>query len=73
MRNVTADNITDVFAAYFGEETDPRTREVLIALAKHIHAFAREVNLTHDEWRKGIEMLKAAGDITTPEPVSYTH
>ena len=67
MRNVTSDNITDVFASYFGEDTDPRTREVLVALASHIHAFAREVDLTHDEWRKGIEMLRWAGEITTPE------
>ena len=67
MRNVTTDNITDVFAAYFGEDTDPRTREVLVALARHIHDFAREVNLTHDEWRKGLAMLEHAGRITTPE------
>lgn len=67
MRNVTKDNITEVFAGYFGEGTDPRTREVLIALARHLHDFAREVNLTHDEWRKGLSMLEHAGRITTPE------
>ncbi|MEP3346351.1 MAG: dioxygenase [Litoreibacter sp.] len=67
MRNVTKDNITDVFAAYFGEDTDPRTREVLVAMARHMHDFAREVNLTHDEWRKGLSMLEHAGRITTPE------
>lgn len=67
MRNVTKDNITDVFSAYFGEDTDPRVREVLTALAKHIHDFAREVNLTHDEWRVGIDFLTRAGEITTPE------
>lgn len=67
MRNVTAENITDVFADYFGDQTDPRTREVLVALARHIHDFAREVNLTHDEWRKGLSMLEHAGQITTPE------
>ncbi|WP_050523654.1 dioxygenase family protein [Pseudorhodobacter wandonensis] len=67
MRNVTVDNITEVFAAYFGKDTDPRTREVLVALARHIHDFAREVNLTHYEWRKGLAMLEHAGRITTPE------
>lgn len=67
MRSVTKDNITDVFSAYFGEETDPRTREVLTALARHVHDFAREVNLTHDEWRKGVEFLQWTGNITTPE------
>lgn len=67
MRNVTADNITEVFTGYFGEETDPRVREVLSSLAQHLHDFTREVNLTHDEWRKGLEFLEWAGKITTPE------
>jgi hydroxyquinol 1,2-dioxygenase len=66
MRTVTKDNITDVFAAYFGEDTDPRTREVLVAMARHLHDFAREVNLTHAEWHKGLSMLEHAGRITTP-------
>ena len=45
MRNVTADNITDVFMKYFGEDTDPRMREVMQSLAHHLHAFARDVKL----------------------------
>lgn len=67
MRSVTKDNITEVFTAYFGEDTDPRVREVLGALARHIHDFAREVKLTHEEWQVGIDFLTRAGDITTPE------
>ena len=67
MRSVTKDNITEVFTSYFGEDTDPRVREVLGALARHIHDFAREVNLTHAEWQVGIDFLTRAGDITTPE------
>ena len=67
MRTVTKDNITEVFTGYFGEDTDPRTREVLAALARHVHDFAREVNLTHDEWHKGLEFLEWAGRITDPE------
>ena len=67
MREVTKDNITDVFAGYFGPETDPRVREVLAALARHLHDFTREVNLTHDEWRMGLELLEWAGRITDAE------
>ncbi len=67
MRSVTKDNITEVFAAYFAEDSDPRVKEVLIALARHVHDFARETNLTHEEWRKGLEFLEWAGRITTPE------
>ncbi|MCP4819677.1 MAG: hydroxyquinol 1,2-dioxygenase, partial [Shimia sp.] len=47
--------MTDVFTSYFGEDTNPRVKEVLSALARHMHDFAREVNLTHDEWQTGIE------------------
>ena len=67
MRSVTKDNITEVFTSYFGDDTDPRVREVLGALARHIHDFAREVKLTHAEWQGGIDFLTRAGDITTPE------
>ena len=38
MRNVTKDNITDVFLGYFGKGTDPRMLEVMGSLAHHLHA-----------------------------------
>lgn len=67
MRTVTKDNITDVFMSYFGKDTDPRLREVMQSLATHLHDFAREVNLTHDEWRTGIAFLEASGEISNEE------
>ena len=67
MRNVTSDNITDTFLSYFGEDTDPRLKTIMDSLAKHLHAFARETNLTHEEWQKGLDIVRQAGSITTPE------
>lgn len=67
MRDVTKDNITDVFMGYFGENTDPRVKEILKSLVTHLHNFARETNLTHEEWRKGIEFLEWAGNISDEE------
>ncbi|XWN30094.1 MAG: dioxygenase [Devosia sp.] len=67
MRTVTADNITDVFVGYFGPDTDPRLREVMGKLAEHLHAFARETRLTHEEWREALKFLRWAAEITTPE------
>lgn len=67
MRNVTKDNITDVFMSYLGEDTDPRLREILGSLTKHLHAFAKEVNLTHAEWNTGIAFLEKAGEISDKE------
>ena len=67
MRSLTKDNITQAFLDYFGADTDERTAFVMERLAHHLHEFAREVNLTHEEWGKGIEFLTAAGNISTPE------
>jgi hydroxyquinol 1,2-dioxygenase len=36
------------------------------AAVRHLHAFAREVNLTPDEWLKGIAFLTAVGQACTP-------
>ncbi len=67
MRDVTKDTITEAFLGYFGDDTDPRLREVMGSFSKHLHAFVKETNLTHKEWRKGLEILQRAGEITTPE------
>ena len=67
MRNVTSETITKAFLDYCSDDTDPRLKFVLEKLATHLHDFVRETNLTHDEWRKGLELLYAAGEISTPE------
>ncbi|MFD4603255.1 intradiol ring-cleavage dioxygenase [Streptomyces sp. NPDC058464] len=48
----------------FGDCTDPRLKEVMQALVRHLHAFVREVRLTEDEWSKGIDFLTRTGHIT---------
>ncbi len=67
MRDVTKDNITDVFMGYLGEDVNPRVREVMGSLVKHLHAFAKEVNLTHEEWNTGIAFLEKSGEISDAE------
>lgn len=67
MRNVNRDTLTQAFLDYCGSDTDPRLRSVLESLVKHLHAFAMENNLTHAEWRKGLELLTKAGEITDSE------
>lgn len=67
MRNVTKDNITEAFLGYFSDDTDPRLRFLMERLASHLHEFARETRLTHEEWRTALEFLVDTGNITTPE------
>ncbi|MDP3821639.1 MAG: dioxygenase [Burkholderiales bacterium] len=54
----------DVLAAFAGTP-DPRLRELMTALVKHVHAFAREVDLKPEEWMAGLNFLNAVGQIST--------
>jgi len=54
----------DVLAAFAGTP-EPRLRELMTSLVKHIHAFAREVDLTPEEWMGGLKFLDAVGQIST--------
>ncbi|MGH1578818.1 dioxygenase [Planktotalea sp.] len=67
MRTVTKDNITDVFMSYMSGDTNPRMREVMGSLVKHLHDFARETNLTHEEWRTGIAFLEGCAAIESED------
>ncbi len=43
---------------------DERLRQVMDSLVKHLHDFARDVQLTEAEWMAGIRFLTEAGHIT---------
>ena len=66
MRNVNKQSITSAVKNTFNCE-DERTGYLLSRLVDYIHDYAREVNLTHDEWNKLIEILTKAGKITDDE------
>jgi hydroxyquinol 1,2-dioxygenase len=50
--------------ASFAETPDPRTKELVEALTRHLHAFLRETRLTEEEWRRAIDFLTEVGHIT---------
>lgn len=43
---------------------DPRLREIVASLVKHLHAFAREVHLTEEEFQKGTALIAKMGQMT---------
>lgn len=43
---------------------DPRLRDVLESLVRHLHEFLREVRLTEDEWERAVAFLTDVGHIT---------
>lgn len=58
-----ADLVERVLASFAGTP-DPRTRELVEALTRHLHAFLRETRLTEAEWWRAIEFLTAVGHLT---------
>ena len=64
MRNVTADTITEAVLQTIADTTEPRLRQITTSLISHLHAFAREVELTPDEWMAAIEFLVRVGEAT---------
>lgn len=57
-------NLTDQVVASFADTPDPRLRQLMQSLTRHLHAFIRDVRLTEDEWNSGIEFLTAVGHMT---------
>jgi protocatechuate 3,4-dioxygenase beta subunit len=71
MREYTPENITDAVLEQMSSTPDPRMKEVMAAAVRHLHAFAREVNLTPAEWIKGIEFMTQVGQMCTPARQEY--
>jgi catechol 1,2-dioxygenase len=60
----TPDEITAAVVERFEACADPRLREVMQSLVRHLHAFAKEVDLSESEWQVMIAQLTATGQIT---------
>lgn len=64
MRNVNESSLTQAVVRSFDGAANPRFRQVIDSLTRHLHAFAREVDLTPEEWKAGIDFLYRAGKIS---------
>jgi catechol 1,2-dioxygenase len=53
--------LTDAVVAAMAGTPDARLREIVAALVRHLHAFAREVRLTEEEFGIGIDFLNRIG------------
>jgi hydroxyquinol 1,2-dioxygenase len=58
--------ITDAALAQMSGTSDPRLKQIMECLVKHLHQFAREIDLTPEEWINGIKFLTAVGQTCTP-------
>jgi len=64
MRNVDENTITQEVLERIANTPNPRVKEIMSALIRHLHDFAREVRLTEAEWFEGIRFLTDTGHIT---------
>ena len=66
MEDLDRFGVTREVLAQMATTPDARLRTVLDAAVRHLHDFAREVELTPDEWLAGVAFLTAVGQACTP-------
>ncbi|MBP0589450.1 intradiol ring-cleavage dioxygenase [Paraburkholderia sp. LEh10] len=64
MQNINEDTITQAVLASMAGCRNERLRRIMTSLVQHLHSFAREVELTEDEWFDAIQFLTDVGHIT---------
>ncbi len=55
----------EVVNARMAPDADPRLREIMGAVVRHLHAAVKEVEPTHEEWLAAIEFLTETGHMCT--------
>ena len=68
MRAIDEHTITEAALEQMASTPNPRLKEIMAVLTRHLHDFAREVDLTPDEWLEGIKFLTAVGQKCTRIP-----
>jgi catechol 1,2-dioxygenase len=58
------EDVTPAVVEAFKNTADPRLREILTALVKHLHAFARDVHLTEEEFERAVQYVARLGQKT---------
>jgi hydroxyquinol 1,2-dioxygenase len=61
MRAINEHTITDAAIDQMAATPDPRLKQIMESLVHHLHDWAREVDLTPEEWLEGIKFLTAVG------------
>ncbi|MBN8909823.1 MAG: hydroxyquinol 1,2-dioxygenase, partial [Rhodospirillales bacterium] len=66
MQDLDENTATDAALAQMQNTPDARLKQIMDAAVRHLHAFAREVDLTPEEWLTGISFLTKVGQACTP-------
>jgi hydroxyquinol 1,2-dioxygenase len=65
MRDFDQTNITAAVIDRVQNTPDPRLKQIMTSLVRHLHDFARDVELTFDEWSYAIDYLTRTGHTST--------
>jgi hydroxyquinol 1,2-dioxygenase len=65
MQNLNEETITQAVIAQIANTPDPRLKRILTSLVQHLHGFAREVELSEDEWLVAVQFLTRTGQMCT--------
>lgn len=71
MAFVDEDNITELAVERWSTAHSPRMAELMAALVRHLHSFAREVHLTEEEWAAAMGWLTATGQISSDKRMEF--
>jgi protocatechuate 3,4-dioxygenase beta subunit len=58
--------VTEAVIEAVNRTEDPRLREILLALVRHLHGFVREVHLSEREFQEAVRIVADMGQKTTP-------
>ena len=59
------EDVTESALAVMERTSDPRLREIMASLIRHLHGFVREVRLTEDEFRDATAILNEMGKLAS--------
>lgn len=59
--NIDLNALTRLVVESFGHAENPRLKELMSSLVTHLHAFAKDVQLTEEEWGQAIRFLTETG------------
>src|ERR1700692_1172485 len=65
LRAIDENTITDAAIEQMAGTPHPRLKQIMEPLVRHLHAWAREADLTPEEWLEGIKFLTAVGQKCT--------
>lgn len=67
----TEEHSAETVNARMGDNVNPRLKQVMESLVRHVHAFIKDVHLTQDEWDLAIDFFTKTGQICSEERQEY--